>query len=115
MSDTTVTIDYENREETDRLHDAVFQMGRWSTGETVNRDGLGYDDTQAALREFANPTPPPLAEPTDLAARVLDAKGREWAQSRDGGFWWAFGCNFDGYKWHVLTEDFGPLTLKAES
>src|SRR5690606_604511 len=36
---------------------------------------------QAALREFANPTPPKPDEPTGLGAVVEDANGEKWVRT----------------------------------
>ena len=63
-----VVIDPEDREQVERL---------W----IILRDGLALrsrDNLQAALREFANPTPPKPEEPTTWLAAVEDADGNRW-------------------------------------
>lgn len=66
-----VVIDPEDRDAVERLLDAHPWHGATASG---------VDDMQAALREFANPTPPKPAEPTGLGAVVEDAKGRRYVR-----------------------------------
>ena len=71
-----VVIDAEDREQVERLTDLY---------ERAIPDGLvtptaSTDALQAALREFANPTPPKPDEPTGLGAVVEDADGRRWVR-----------------------------------
>ena len=80
-----VVIDPEDREQVERLIRA----------QDVSFDGVAREnvtdadllDMQAALREFANPTPPKPDEPTGLGAVVEDAKGTRWVRVRDGFNW----------------------------
>jgi hypothetical protein len=75
-----VVIDPEDREQVDRLRDLIFRHPQ----QDVRRDDLGYDETTAALREFANPTPPKPAEPMGRAAVVEDTQGVLWVSWRSG-------------------------------
>ena len=78
-----VVIDPEDREQVERLM-AVY------TGEAVKRGAISFagyadkraDSMQAALREFATPTPPRPDKPTGLGAVVEDAEGHLWVQVR---------------------------------
>ncbi|WP_182377858.1 hypothetical protein [Nocardioides sp. WS12] len=107
---TLVVIDPEDREQVEQLHsfreDAIHdEIARVGSAQTV-------DALQAALREFANPTPPKPEEPTGLGAVVEataeweDGKGvgpLKWAASEDGS--WV--CLTDGHvgmtvPWPVL-------------
>jgi hypothetical protein len=75
-----VVIDPEDREQVERLCD-LFLRGNDGTA-------IGdANDLQAALREFANPTP---VEPTGLGAVVEDAVGRVWVRhdNTPGSFPW---------------------------
>lgn len=63
-----VVIDPEDREQIKRLVD-LYEGG-------VTLEG----DMQAALREFANPTPPKPEEPKGLGAVVEDADGVRWVR-----------------------------------
>jgi hypothetical protein len=67
-----VVIDPEDREQVERLVQAWERQAGESAFSTTGR----Y--LQAALREFANPTPPRPEEPTGLGAVVEDAEGRLW-------------------------------------
>ncbi|GAB3776651.1 hypothetical protein FB382_004357 [Nocardioides ginsengisegetis] len=76
-----VVIDPENREQVERLCNLVD--GAFND---TRIDGTGPTSTelaQAALREFANPTPPKPEEPTGLGAVVVDEKGRLWVNLTD--------------------------------
>jgi len=64
-----VVIDPEDREQVERLNDAIDVVG-------YHHDFV--DRLQAALREFATPTPPPIEEPTGWLAVVKDQSGVEW-------------------------------------
>lgn len=81
MSDTTVTIDYEDREQVERLADAVVHarmgntLGNAYPGETTN--------LQAALRSLVSPPRPD--EPTGLGAVVEDEDGRLWVRTFTDG------------------------------
>jgi hypothetical protein len=64
-------VPFEDREQVERLY-CLFLMGH---GGTAIRDA---NDLQAALREFANPTPPKPDEPTGLGAVVVDDNDVTW-------------------------------------
>lgn len=60
----------EDREQVERL---------WQTWRDLAPDHrLAQDNLQAALREFANPTPLKPEEPMGLGAVVEDADGKKW-------------------------------------
>lgn len=60
---------------------------------------VSIDQLQAALREFANPTPPKPEEPTGLGAVVEDADGELWVRSdMDEDFPWTQAM--DGFMHH---------------
>lgn len=95
-----VVIDPEDREQVGRLLDALAEKD-WEVGEG---DQLA-DDVQAALREFANPTPPKPEEPTGLGAVVEDTDGRLWFrmtlenQTWPGEVWQEqYGCDPDRWR-----------------
>lgn len=67
-----VVIDPEDREAVERLVTAIERV----TGGTANH--RAGDDMQAALREYANPTPPRPDEPKGLGAVVEDEGGVLW-------------------------------------
>ena len=61
------------------------------------------------MMETTDPRPP-LAEPTDLAARVLDKSDDEWVQRSDG-LWIRLTTGLRFHSWEQLTSTFGPLRL----
>lgn len=78
-----VVIDPEDREQVARLQRLWWRM--WGNeGAMTNADGTvgGHyiDKAQAALREFANPTPPRPEEPMTFGAIVEDRDGRHWVR-----------------------------------
>lgn len=76
-----VVIDPEDREKVERLAQA-YRDDFWGTeAERVNFDHV--DSLQAALREFANPTPPKPDEPIGHLAVVIDTDGNRWINWRD--------------------------------
>lgn len=70
-----VVIDPEDRGQVERLTSIAMDVPQPFS--------MRIDDMQAALREFANPTPPKPEEPTGLGAVVEDAKG--WKYVRHSG------------------------------
>lgn len=75
-------LDPEDRE-------AVARLGELIRDQHQN-NVFAIDDVQAALREFANPTPPKPEEPLGLGAVVEDDEGREWIRRvRKGRSPWA--------------------------
>lgn len=78
-----VVIDAEDREEVERFREIASRLA----------DNVPYDDKpgdytdamQAALREFASPTPPKPDEPTGLGAVVEDAEGARYLRDYEGG------------------------------
>jgi hypothetical protein len=69
-----VVIDPEDREAVERLVGVIVGV-HCEQREDVR---LSHDATQAALREFANPTPPKPDEPQGLGAVVEDADAQKW-------------------------------------
>lgn len=83
-----VVIDPESQADTLALAEAHLV----ANPNVANMPALIADRMQAALREFANPTPPKPEEPTGLGAVVEDAEGVRWLSvgAQDGGeFRWA--------------------------
>lgn len=76
-----VVIDPEDREQVERLMSVYVS-------EALDRGAMSYsghvdkrnDSMQAALREFATPTPPKPDEPQGLGAVVEDAAGHLWVK-----------------------------------
>lgn len=71
-----VVIDPEDWESAKRLTQLMFEVAHPFDGRIA--------DTQAALREFANPTPPKPEEPLGLGAVIEDAEGRKWVRDLQG-------------------------------
>jgi len=97
-----VVIDPEDREQVERLGKVVARL--WHEHPYV------LDAVQAALREFANPTPPKPEEPTGLGAVVEDADGVRWVLNNPRGYgkWSRENAAADGlprdYKtWRMVT------------
>ena len=85
-----VVIDPEDREQVERLAKAMHEsdhIAPWHDLHNETRSQI-EDAMQAALREFANPTPPKPDEPTGLGAVVETAGGERWVRTttpdRDG-------------------------------
>lgn len=76
-----VVIDPEDEENVDTIIDLI-----WTGNDPANRPATWR--IQAALREFANPTPPKPDEPQGLGAVVEDAKGRKWVRADDDDLPW---------------------------
>lgn len=81
-----VVIDPEDRQQVAQL----VKMFNHTDGPVLG--AVFTDRLQAALREFANPTPKP-AEPTGLGAVIEDAEGKRWTRydERDPQPWWRTG------------------------
>lgn len=78
-----VVIDPEDREQVERLlrtYHAQYPMS-WPS----DTDEEHARNLQAALREFANPTPPKPDEPTGLGAVVEDEDGALWISVTNKG------------------------------
>lgn len=67
-------IDFEDREQVERLHALYEDLSR----------GVSADDMQAALREFASPTPPRPEEPQGLGAVVEAIYDNRFVRIGDG-------------------------------
>lgn len=129
-----MVIDPEDREQVERLmatFDAAFARLHPVEYERLSESGLSETQetaiAQAALREFANPTPPQPEEPTGPAARVVTADGSdlelEWARvpgiididgvhKRQGAVW----VNGWGGRrsWQQLTADYDDIRVLSE-
>lgn len=79
MCDTTVTINYEDREQVERLAKAFHESDHIAPWHDLHSETRAQIEAAlaAALREFANPTPP-IEEPAGLGAVVEDEKGDTW-------------------------------------
>lgn len=100
-----VVIDPENREQVERL-DALIDAGL--CGKDTPKWSGPADVLQAALREFANPTPPKPDEPTGLGAVVEDADGAKWIlvydEMGDVRLWAPLGAVATQTKWREWAE-----------
>ena len=76
-----ILIDPEDREQVERLVAAVYEQPY------ATKVAGTVEHWQAALREFANPTPPKPDEPTGLGAVVEDANGVRWVKVFEGDMW----------------------------
>lgn len=85
-------IDPEDREAVERLMTCIPLRDRIEAvlRRSVDDDNFRRigDHFQAALREFANPTPPRPEEPLGLGAVVLDAENWRWLSHRSGWRKW---------------------------
>lgn len=79
-----VVIDPEDREQVERLVGGLMNVNFWSVI-PAEAEGITHrtGQMQAALREFADPRPPKLEEPTDLGAVVEDEEGVLWVRAGD--------------------------------
>ena len=77
-----VVIDPDDREQVERLARLCSSVPAEMALSATRLDAM-----QAALREFANPTPPKPDEPTGLGAVVEDADGQRWVRVRSGFDW----------------------------
>lgn len=91
-----VVIDPENPEDVERLADA-WDDAHYSG--PLPDAGMPLRDLrmQAALREFATPTPPRPEEPTGLGAVVEDAEGERWVRVTVENKTWPGECWQDRY------------------
>src|SRR5690606_22718748 len=88
-------IDPENREQVERLTSAFYSQYPLVTFH-ASAESLHVDRLQAALREFANPTPPRIDEPgtwgvVEASCVHADAR-REWMHHPDGN-WYVVGTD----------------------
>lgn len=107
-------IDSENREQVERLarasHDAIHRPGSFDSKDPLSR-GVLTDLMQAALREFASPTP---TEPSDPKARVSDRRDNIWRLLADGDWVCVCGPDIGEYiAWSRLAAERGPLTVEV--
>lgn len=101
-------IDPEDREQVERLRDAydrAFVEQNPELSETPEWKGKRGNALQAALREFANPTPPKPPEPQGLGAVVEDDEGVRWVR---------YDLNLErSYRWiseRGASEDYQDIT-----
>lgn len=86
-----VVIDPEDREQVERL---LSNYHGWKWEHATKQPSI--TDMQAALREFASPTPPKPDEPMGLGAVVEDDQGLKWTRagsSSIAGNWLRIGSN----------------------
>lgn len=95
-----VVIDPEDREQVERL------IRAWVGATAGCPDALRVteqqvDRLQAALREFANPTPPKPEEPTGLGAVVEDETGYHWVRGKSESHltWFDPTSEYDNRHW----------------
>lgn len=105
-----VVIDPEDREQVERLASAYSDAHLLATGRERT---LATPSLQAALREYADPTPPKPDEPTDPAAVVTDHRENTWRLLADGDWVCTYGPDHGEYlNWARLT-DRGPLEIEV--
>lgn len=90
-----VVIDPEDRDQVERLTAALFSEigGDWPDGYTAN-------ETQAALRKFAD-RQPQVTEPMGLGAVVEDDEGRTWIRTNGR----------PGYEWYLPNQCIRPWSF----
>ncbi len=99
MNDTTVTIDYEDREQVERIVAILHDGDPWFGGGPNQPTHTSL--LQKALREFADPKPPKPVEPLGLGAVIEDDEGDYWVRLETGT--WAYQSNAGGgVKWREL-------------
>lgn len=106
-----VVIDPEDREQVERL-DRLQDEGYRALGHEVIQKDCDVEVLQAALREFAAPTPQ-IEEPTEVGARVIDHDGEMWVRYVRGE--WA--CLYsnpgkDIRTWAELTAKYGTIEVQ---
>jgi hypothetical protein len=108
-----VIIDPEDAEQVDRLRslyvDEAVKRGAMRP-QFAGADELRRESFAAALREFANPTPPKPEEPTGLGAVVEDTNGVPWVRVSDGTHRWRSSFTGGEYRW----SDFEPVRVLSE-
>lgn len=106
-----VVIDPEDREQVERAMVAYYSQidsTRYWSGDLPEKF---TDAMQAALREFANPTPPKPDEPTGLGAVVEDESLVEYIHLGSG--LWAYGTT-DGPSKGFAYADFNAVRVLSE-
>ena len=107
-----VVIDPEDAKAVERLRDAL--PADWCLTEDAETRDETFEAVHAALREFANPTPP--TEPTDPTARVEDRRENIWRLLADGDWVCTSGPDIGEYlEWSRLAAERGPLTIEVAS
>lgn len=105
-----VMIDPEDREQVERLYASWLDDNLAAPEREAQVNAM-----QAALREFANPTPPRPDEPTDPTARVTDRRENIWRQLADGDWVCTSGPDVGEYlNWDQLAGDRGPVTIEVD-
>lgn len=108
-----VVIDPEDREQVERLTDLMWARGLLGSGVGGRcTPAVEVTEAQAALREFANPTPPRMDEPAVWgvveASCVHTDKRMKWMRHEDGN-WWPFVNYNDGDERRPLPDDWDSL------
>lgn len=107
-----VLIDPDDREQVERLATIVDEWWSHAPYSDMRKDGDLTTTTamQAALREFANPTPPKPDEPTGLGAVVEDSTGVQWIRcARRMDYAWQI-AGADGSPW-VRYDEIAAVTV----
>jgi hypothetical protein len=109
-----VVIDPEDREQVERLMETLQKWGYFYQQTPTFFDPERDDSClAAALREYADPTPP--KEPTDPKARVTDRRENIWRMLADGDWVCTSGPDIGEYLvWWQLAER-GPLATEGVS
>ena len=108
-----VVIDPEDREQARKLIAAVHH-DQYPTMNDLPPSPRNVDAMQAALREFANPTPPKPPEPTDPTARVTDRRDNIWRLLADGDWVCTSGPDCGEYlTWDRLASERGPVEVET--
>lgn len=108
-----VVIDPENREDVERLSEAIRDAEK-----DCGQDFWEYDQMvlQDALRDFADPKPPKPEEPTGLGAVVEDASGTTWVRAgltiRERDDWRA--VNSERVGWWSKYADIAAVRVLSE-
>ena len=108
-----VVIDPQDREQVERLRDLWDDAHEDQQGHRPSHSGkcARGNCLQAALREFANPTPP---EPTDPRAYVTDRRENVWRLLADGDWVCTSGPDIGEYiVWSRLVAERGPVEVEG--
>lgn len=93
------TIDPDSREHIGRLASLLV-----SENATLDDRGVGHAGLRRALREFANPTPPKMQEPSGVGAVIETERGEKWVRCGPNEWRVSDGSAFP-VKWSSLVID----------
>ena len=98
-----VAIDPEDRGAVERLAGLIDAAEDKDDNFNINADEWALNAMQAALREYANPTPPKPDEPQGLGAVVEDENGIRYSRiGRKSGCWLRDDGGLSGYVWDEI-------------